>query len=113
MSKWCGKIGFAENDVEIEPGYYENAIVEHLYQGDVLSTNWKRQVSTERVGDDINLSNQISILADPYLLYNYSSILYLEFMGTLWKVTDVKVEYPRLILTVGGVYHGNTAGTSE
>ena len=105
MSKWCGKIGFAEHDIEIEPGYYEDAIVEHLYQGDVLSTNWKRYVSTERVGDDI--------LADPYLLYHYSSVLYLEFMGTLWKVTDVKVEYPRLILTVGGVYHGNTAGTSE
>ena len=113
MSKWCGKIGCAEHDDEFEPGYYKDAIVEHLYQGDVLSTNCKRQVSTERVGDDINLSNQISILADPYLLYHYSSVLYLEFMGTLWKVTDVKVEYPRLILTVGGVYHGNTAGTSE
>ena len=45
MSKWCGKIGFAEHDIEIEPGYYEDAIVEHLYQGDVLSTNWKRYVS--------------------------------------------------------------------
>lgn len=55
MSKWCGKIGFAEHDEEIEPGYYEDTIVEHLYQGDVLSTNWKRYVSTERVGDDIKL----------------------------------------------------------
>ena len=113
MSKWCGKIGIAEKEVELEPGYYEDSIVEYITQGDILTTNWKRQVSTERVGDDINLSNQISILADSYLLYHYSSILYVEIMGTRWKVTDVKVEHPRLILTVGGVYHGNTSGTSE
>lgn len=30
---------------------------------------------------------------------------YAEFGGVKWKVTDVKVQYPRLILTFGGIYH--------
>ena len=48
MSKWCGKIGIAEKEVELEPGYYDDSIVEYITQGDILTTNWKRQVSTER-----------------------------------------------------------------
>ena len=27
-------------------------------------------------------------------------------MNTKWKVTSVDVQYPRLILTLGGVYNG-------
>jgi len=26
-------------------------------------------------------------------------------MGAKWKITNVEVQYPRLILTIGGVYH--------
>ena len=32
---------------------------------------------------------------------------YVEWMGTRWKVTNVVVQRPRLILTVGEVYNGN------
>jgi hypothetical protein len=32
-------------------------------------------------------------------------MLYVEFMGTKWKITNVEVQYPRLILSVGGVYN--------
>ena len=30
---------------------------------------------------------------------------YVEFMGAKWKISSVEVQYPRLILTVGGVYN--------
>ena len=46
-----------------------------------------------------------SIVADPFAHENFGSIRYAEFGGVKWKVTDVKVQYPRLILTFGGIYH--------
>jgi hypothetical protein len=33
-------------------------------------------------------------------------------MGANWKITNVEVEFPRIILTLGGVYNGDTSGTS-
>ena len=111
MSKWCGNVGFADT-VEYEPGSYENVVVERQYYGDVISNRWKRQ-NSGGVNDDINLSNQISIVADPYALNHCSTIAYIEYMGTRWKVTDVDPQFPRLILNIGGVYNGNTPGTTE
>ena len=111
MSKWCGNVGFADT-IEYEPGSYENEVVERQYYGDVISNRWKRQ-NSGGVNDDINLSNQISIVADPYALNHCSTIAYIEYMGTRWKVTDVDPQFPRLILNIGGVYNGNTPGTTE
>jgi hypothetical protein len=52
------------------------------------------------------INNQISIVADPFANQNFHSMKYVEFMGTRWKITNVDVQYPRLILTMGGVYNG-------
>lgn len=112
MAKWYGVIGISDN-IEIESGYYEDTIIEKTYQGDVISTRWKRQASTDQINDNITLSKQISIIADQYAFYHYSSIAYVEYMGTKWKVTEVEPQFPRLILTVGGVYNGNTPGITE
>lgn len=111
MSKWCGNVGFADT-VEYEPGSYENEVVERKYYGDVISNRWKRQ-NSGGVNDDINLSNQISIVADPYALNHCSTIVYVEYMGAKWKVTDVEPQFPRLILNIGGVYNGNSVRTTE
>ena len=110
MSKWYGNIGFA-NTVECEPGCWENEIVERPYYGDVLSNRWRRQ-SSNGVNDDINLSKQISIVADPFALNHCSTIVYVEYMGTKWKVSEVDPQYPRLTLSVGGVWNENTVGTT-
>lgn len=104
MSKWFGKVGYASTK-EIEPGLYEPTITEKEYYGDVRSNRWKRQ-SSEDVNDNINISNVISIIADPFALQKCSEIAYVEYMGTKWKVTDVEPQFPRLILTLGGVYNG-------
>lgn len=112
MAKWYGVVGIADDNVETEPGFYEDCIVEKHYQGDVISTRWRRQ-ATGQINDDITLSKQISIIADQYALYHYSTIAYVEYMGTKWKVTEVEPQFPRLILTVGGVWNGNTAESTE
>lgn len=103
MAKWYGKIGFAET-TEVEPGIWAGS-TERPYYGDIIANRWKRQNSGE-VNDNINISNNISIVADPYAMNHCSTIAYAEFSGTKWKVTDVEVQYPRLILTLGGVWNG-------
>lgn len=111
MSKWYGNVGFSKT-VEYEPGSWEPQIIDRPYFGDVTSNRWKRQ-NSGGVNDDINLSNQISIVSDPYAVENCSTIAYVEFMGEKWKVTDVEVQYPRLILSIGGVWNGKPTGTSS
>ena len=78
----------------------------HAYSGDLMS-NSRRLQSENQVNDSIVLGNRISILADPYARNNFHAIRYTEFMGTKWKVNSVDAsQYPRLVLTLGGVYNG-------
>lgn len=104
MAKWYGKIGYAITE-ETEPGLWEPKIIERTYYGDMISDVRKRQNSGE-VNDNINLSNVISIVADPFVIQNCSLMAYVEIMGAKWKITDVDIQYPRLTLTIGGVYNG-------
>lgn len=105
MSKWFGKIGYAMTK-ETSPGVWEEIIIEREYFGDLMKMNRKLQNSGQ-VNDDINISNVISIVADPFAHGNIFSMRYIEFMGAKWKITDVEVQFPRLILSIGGVYNEN------
>lgn len=104
MAKYYGAVGYATS-VEVRPGIWKDEIIERKYYGDVIRNN-RRLESGEQVNDDINISNEISILADPYANENFHLIKYVEFMGTKWKVSNITVQFPRLILSVGGVYNG-------
>ncbi len=103
MAKFYGKIGFAKT-VETTPGVWEEEIVEHEYYGDVIR-NTRRLQSADKVNDDINVSNEISIVADPFVTENFHAMRYVVFMGSKWKVSNVEIQYPRLILTLGGLYN--------
>lgn len=104
MAKFYGAIGFA-NQVETNPGVWEEKITEHNYFGDI-GRNTRRLQSTNQLNDDINIANEISIVADPYANENFHSMRYVTFQGAKWKISNVEVQYPRLILTVGGLYNG-------
>lgn len=104
MAKWFGKIGYAET-VETNPGVWKEQIVIRDYYGD-LTRNTRRLQSADKVNDDLNISNELSIVSDPYAIDNFHSMRYAEFMGVKWKINNVEVSYPRLILTLGGVYNG-------
>lgn len=103
MAKFCGVIGYAVTK-EIEPGIWEEQIVEVEYFGDVIR-NTRRINAPGKVNDDISISNQISIIADPFANNNFHAMKYVVFMGAKWKVSEVTVEYPRLILSIGGLYN--------
>ena len=102
MAKWFGKIGYAETE-EISPGVWKEQIVEREYYGDLVR-NTRRLQTADKINDDIIVSNELSIVSDPYANQNFHSIRYVEFMGSKWKVLSVEVSYPRLILTLGGLY---------
>lgn len=104
MAKWFGKIGYAET-VETNPGVWKEQITVRDYYGD-LTRNTRRLQSADKVNDDLNISNELSIVSDPYAINNFHSMRYAEFMGAKWKINNVEVSYPRLILTLGGVYNG-------
>ena len=103
MAKFFGTIGFTETK-ETAPGVWTEEISEREYYGDVLSLNRKLETG-EHLNDDININNRISILADPFAFERFSSIRYVSWMGAKWKVSNVEVQYPRLILSIGGVYN--------
>lgn len=102
MAKWFGQIGFAET-VETKPGVWEEQIVEREYFGDLYRNS--RRLQTAEVNDDINISNELSIVSDPYANENFHAMRYAKFMDTKWKVTNIEVQYPRLLLTLGGMYN--------
>lgn len=104
MAKWYGVIGYAEM-VETTPGVWKEQVTKRNYYGD-LTRNTRRLQTADKLNDDINISNELSIVADPYAMNNFHSMRYAEFMGTAWKITNVEVQYPRLILSLGGVWNG-------
>lgn len=103
MAKFFGKIGFVQT-VETEPGVWEEETTERNYRGDLVRV--ARRLSTSNsVNDNIVVSNQINIVADPYAQLNFLYIKYVVYLGIKWKVDNVEVQYPKLILTMGEKYN--------
>lgn len=109
MARYYGRIGFLKDEPESEdkPSVYIPIMEERFYTGKLMK-NYARQQTADKHVDDVDLGNDISIVADEYAMNNFSSMKYVEFMGTLWEVKSVAVEHPRLRISFGGVYHGPT-----
>lgn len=107
MPKFYGKIGFVET-VETAPGVWTEQVTERPYYGDVIRSS-RRLQSGDSVNDNINISNEISIITDPYASQHIYCMRYVEFQGSKWKVSNAEVQYPRVTLTLGGVYNGEQA----
>ena len=110
MAKFYGVIGYAET-IETAPGVWTDSVTERNYSGDVLKLS-RRWQTGENLNDDLMINNQISILADPFANQNFHTMKYIKWMGTSWKITNIEVQRPRLLLTIGGVYNGNEASTT-
>lgn len=105
MAKWYGQIGFAKT-IETDLDVWTEMIVEHNYYGDVLRNSKSRYYRDNEVNEGFNISNRISFVADPYARENIYQMKYATFMGTRWKIESVEVEYPRLIISLGGLWNG-------
>lgn len=103
MAKTYVEIGFAEL-VETTRGVYEEQITKRNYYGELVR-NARKFESSGNLNDNLNVANELSIVADPFANQNFHKMRYVEFMGAKWKIPNVEVKYPRLILTIGGVYN--------
>ena len=101
MNRWCGKIGFAEQ-VETAQSVWTDQITERTYRGDILRNTRRLQDSQEKIGYNISISNQISVIGDAYIRDHFVGMRWIEFMGAKWKAAEVDASQPpRLIITLG------------
>jgi hypothetical protein len=109
MSKFFGQIGFA---LSVDDGYgvWKDEITERTYKGDIVR-NTRRWERSEYLNDDLAITNNISVVADSFCIENLSVMKYVKWRGSYWKITNVEIQEPRIILTLGGVYNGERAQT--
>lgn len=103
MAKFSGKIGYAET-AETAQSVYSEEIKEQGYFGDVLviQSRWDSGAGTN---GDIKITNQISVVADDKALKSFHLMRYVEWDGVKWEIASIKVQRPRIILTLGGLYN--------
>lgn len=104
MAKWYGKVGYVES-VETAPGIWTEQITERSYYGDIIR-NIRKFQNTTSINGEVEVANDVSIVADPYANQNFHKMRYVEFMGSKRLITNVETQYPRLILTMGGLWNG-------
>ena len=106
MAKFYGKIGYAETkETPPNSGVWVEELIERNSSGDIIR-NTSRQQPSENLNDNLTINNIFSIIGDPYAYLNFHKMRYITWMGASWKITNVEVQRPRLLLTIGGVYNG-------
>lgn len=107
MARFSGTIGFlrtVETDPDEHPGVYREVITERPYYGDVLS-NSRRWDQNGNFNDNLVVNNRISVVADPFARTNLGAMKFVRWLGDTWKISNAEIQYPRIILTIGGQYH--------
>lgn len=106
MGRFFGKIGFLITK-ETTPGVWTEELTERPYYGDVLRHrfNWN---GSEHMNDNITLNNEFSIMADTFAYANLGAMKYIKWNGGCWKIASIEDQYPRLSITIGGVYNGES-----
>lgn len=101
MAKFYGQIGFVRTS-ETSPGIFTEKYIERTYTGDVVR-NTRRWENSGQLNDNLALNNTVSIVADDFMTENLFAMRYVRWMGVTWRVSNVEIQRPRLILTIGGV----------
>jgi|SoiMethySBSTD1v2_1073268.scaffolds.fasta_scaffold666209_1 hypothetical protein len=111
MTRFYGRVGYAAEPVESAPGVWKEGMVEYPYYGNVIRNARRIQDNPDSTNPALTVNNSISIVADPYAREHFHDIRYISWAGALWTVTEVEVQFPRLLLRLGGVYNGPTDPT--
>lgn len=105
--RYCGVIGFGATVDQNDDDVWREEITERLYMGDVMKHTYNTQ-SADKLTKDVQVSMQVSIVADEFANNFMHLIRYAEWRGVKWQVTSIEPQYPRLILSLGGVYNGGS-----
>ena len=103
--KWFGQIGYWTEETDPNDPFKQiHKIVEKDYYGDLIK-NYKKDQSGSTINDNFRISNQISVLADPFIMGNFQHMRYVTFMGNKWKISSAEINYPRINLDLGDLYN--------
>lgn len=104
MAKFYGAIGYALQ-IESKPGVWIDEVIEKNYRGDII-LDQRRWQSDEKVNDNINIDNSISIIADEYAYNNIGGMKYIIWNNVPWKIQSFSINRPRIVIQIGGIYNG-------
>lgn len=107
MTRFHGAVGYGET-VETAPDVERMVVVEREYYGNIIRPDSRSLVEGDTLNKEISLRGSISIIADAYAYENFLNIKYVFHQGKRWVVTSADVQRPRIILTPGEVYNGDT-----
>jgi hypothetical protein len=108
--RFHGAVGYATTQ-EVQPGVFKEVITERTYQGDVVRNSRRLTAPLlvpPMVNGNISLENSFSILGDADAYANYMKFRYIRWEGNCWTIITVEVAKPRLILTIGELWNGDT-----
>lgn len=110
MAKYTGLVGYV-TQVETAPGVWSTVDNPKKMKGDILRQssalqNDYRSNTGNKVNSDISLSHRVSLIGDAYAFSSYFDIRWIEVDGRKWEVTSVEIQRPRIIVSLGGLWHG-------
>lgn len=111
MAKQSVVIGYALQE-EIRPGVWAAENIHEVNKIVDVNPNFRHQ-QTDSPNQNLTTSDEISIIADAFACKNFSNIRYVRYMGANWIVSSTRLSYPRIILTLGGVYNGPTKANGQ
>ena len=110
MARFSGKVGYVDYS-ETTPGVYTPTSTEKIYYGDLVQHS-RRWSSGEGVNDNIVFSQDISIVADPFMFNNLHNMRYVIFGveddpdAIKWRITSFERDFPRVRISLGDKYNG-------
>lgn len=111
MTRFYGDIGFAITE-ETRPGIFKEKYIERKYKGDVLKSN-RRWNQSEYLNDNLDIMNDISIIADNFANSHFGVMRYVRFMEQTFEITSATIdtERHRITLSLGGVFNVPNSGS--
>lgn len=107
MARFHGLIGYATPIEETAPGVFEESYVERPCDGDHVRRTRRLQTG-DQLNQNVVVADEVSVYADPYARQNYYMIRYVVMDGVKWTATSARVEYPKIVITLGGVYNAKS-----
>lgn len=107
MAKYSGNVGFI---IPTNDGFgsWKDMLVEKRMRGDLIRLRNDVVADSTKVNDNLVLSATVSLVANKFLHENFQHLIFITYMGVKWKVSNVRIEGVRWIVTTGGVYNGST-----
>ncbi len=105
MARFIGKVGFAITE-ETRPSIYEEVYRERTYKGDLVrkSRQWS---PSENLNDNLQINNDISIVADSFAIMNLGVMRYVYWLNQYFEITSAALDNDRhrITLSLGGVFN--------